>query len=181
VKHRGVLEGIVHRWAGAVRRFEDSSDIVQGVCAQALSHDHGFTYQGERAFLAWMEKLARNFVANRRRYWKSLKRDGGRMLRISGGDLSEGGPGIDPQAPGTEPSTFAERREQYILAAKAISLLLPRDQQIIAWFGEGLSIGETAARLDISHDAAERARLRAVERFRKVAGLLLDGGQRGGA
>ena len=55
---------------------------------------------------------------------------------------------------------------------KALAVLLPRDQQLVRWSSEGLDSGAMAERLGISRDAADRARLRALERFRKAHRLL---------
>ena len=58
-------------------------------------------------------------------------------------------------------------KELLALARQALAALGERDQKLVGWLCEDLSIDEIAERLEISYDAAERARLRALERFRK--------------
>jgi DNA-directed RNA polymerase specialized sigma24 family protein len=78
----------------------------------------------------------------------------------------------EPAATATGPTTFASRREQLVLATKALDLLLPRDRDLVKWSGEGLSTEEQARRLDLSAEAAGRARRRALDRFRKAFRLV---------
>ena len=44
----------------------------------------------------------------------------------------------------------------------------PWDQDLLRWSSQGDSIAEIAARLEISLEAAQRARLRALERLEKA-------------
>ena len=46
--------------------------------------------------------------------------------------------------------------------------LIPRDQRLVQWVCEGLSVQEVADRLEIDYDAAGRARLRALDRFQRA-------------
>ena len=50
--------------------------------------------------------------------------------------------------------------------------LLERDRQLIEWSSQGATIKEMAEPLEISHDACERAKLRAFERLRKAYHLM---------
>ena len=86
---------------------------------------------------------------------------------------SEGARQPDPPSPCTGPVSFAVREEEVDIALQAIAVLKDRDQKLVEWMSEGLTTGEIAERLEISPNAAERARQRAIERFRKAYELLL--------
>ena len=72
----------------------------------------------------------------------------------------------------TGPSTFADRREQIVLAMKALSFLSPRDQRYVTAYRDGMSVTELAAQLGVAYDAARVGQTRALERFRKSFALL---------
>jgi RNA polymerase sigma factor (sigma-70 family) len=174
ISQREALARIVRRQGGGLLRYESVEDLVQGVHMHALRVEERFEYRGEKEFLGWLARIAKQHIADRHDYWSARKRNAGKLLRItaSGGGSSTRTRGVQPAASGPGPATFALRREMFVVATKAISLLLPRDQQIIQWIAEDVSIDETAQRLGVSYDAAERARLRAIERFRKTFRLL---------
>jgi len=73
----------------------------------------------------------------------------------------------------TGPATFADRRAQMEVATRALGLLPGRDRELVQALSRGLSIEETAERMGISHAAAQRARLRAQERFRQTYELVM--------
>ena len=177
-RHRDALERLLRRRGAGLLRFESVSDLVQGVQAQALEVADRLEYRGDEAFLGWIAQLARQHVADRHAYWSARKRDAGRVLRITSAPSTEAG-GVEPDARRTGPATFAERRDLLVLATQAVSLLAARDQELVRAWGEGEPVADVAARLGLSYDAAERARLRAVDRFRKTFELLSRGG--GGA
>ena len=73
---------------------------------------------------------------------------------------------IDPAASVTGPVTFAQRREMMQIAIKAIQTLQQRDRQIVR-LGPEADIVEIADQLGLSHEAAQKARHRALLRFEK--------------
>ena len=79
---------------------------------------------------------------------------------------------IDPVAQQTGPVTRAEKREQLDLAALAMEGLPARDRELVRLMTRDVPIAATAERLGMSVAAAQRARLRAVERFRKIYRIL---------
>ena len=177
VAHRAQLVRFLEREAGGLRRFEDADDLAQGVHMHALKVEDHFTYQGEPQFIGWLYAVARRYIADRNAYWKALKRNAGTMLRLTFGASSEpGGALYAPPAQLTGPQTFAQRREQVDVAAQAVAALPARDRQIVELVHQGQEIDEIAAALDISHAAAQRARLRAIERFEKLFRLALAQG-----
>ena len=156
--------------AGRLVRYESPEDLLQGIHVRALERGGEFEYRGREPFLAWLYSVARSYITDRHVYWAALKRRPAALLRLTWGDSSSGVP--EPIATATGPSTFADRREQLSLAVRALALLLPRDQELVQGSSEGLSIAELAEHLEISYDAAERARLRALDRFRKAYRLI---------
>lgn len=174
-EHRFDLVELARQHAGrALLRMESAEDLAHGACAQALASTSAFDWRGETAFRGWLSELARNHVQARRRHWHTLKRGSGQLLRIAAEDESLA-PLRDVAASVTGPSTFATRREQLELAAKALSLLPERDRAWITALVEGVSIAEEAQQRGLSYDAASQARLRALQRFRKVFELARTG------
>ncbi len=175
VGHEPELRRWLARRGAGLLRFESVSDLVQGVYTRALASRENFEYRGEAAFRSWLEQVAAGHVANRNDYWRAQRRDGKRMLRLSSADLSDAGgtAGVNPAAPVTSPSSFAMRRERAALAARALALLPARDREIARAMIEGKEIAALAEHLGISPAAAERARLRTLERFKKTLRLLL--------
>ena len=101
-----------------------------------------------------------------------MKRNAGPLLRVT---LAEGtdARGVNPAARATGPTTFADRRAQMEVATRALGLLPARDRALVEAISSGLSVEETAERLGISSAAAQRARLRAKERFRSTFALAM--------
>jgi len=163
------------RNAGRLLRFETAEDLAQGVQLAALRRAESFEMRSDGELDAWLFTLARGYLADRLRYWSRLKRHSGALLRITSADP---GTTADPRAVAepvvvrTGPSTFASRREQIVIAMKALSFLSPRDQRLVTAYRDGLSIAETAERLGLAYDAARVAQTRALERFRKSFALL---------
>jgi RNA polymerase sigma factor (sigma-70 family) len=170
LEHRGVLEALIRREAGVVLlRFETPEDLVQGAVQEAIRAGGGFKYEGPAAFISWLSLIGRRYLSARRDYWLAHKRNPGNVLR-----LTMTGAGTRPRQraeladTATGPATFAFRREQLILATRAMAMLLPRDREIITMISDGLQASQIAERLDVSVDAAEKARTRAIERLRKT-------------
>lgn len=156
-------------------RHETAEDLAQGIRARALERGGSFEFRSEIEFRAWLAAVAKSYLADRHAYWSRLKRNPARLVRLTWG-AGTGDSQAAPEPPGTRtgPSTFASRREQLALAVRALSMLLPRDRDIVTWDADGLAITDVAERLAISYDAAEKARARALERFRKAYRLLVS-------
>jgi RNA polymerase sigma factor (sigma-70 family) len=171
-RHRDAVRSLVGREAAGLLRYETAEDLVQAVSLRALEGAAGFEYRGEAAFLAWLRTVARSCLSDRRQYWAARKRQCRRLLRYTAGvpDGLDSAP--EPASPGAGPSTVAHRRELVQKVMKTLDLMLPRDRDLLLMTAEGLSVAEQAERLGVSYDAAERARLRALERFRKVFPLV---------
>ncbi len=172
VRHRLEMVRYIERHAGPLLRYETAEDLWQGVCLEALRGQERFTYRGREPFFAWIHTLTRRHLRARRDHWNALKRRPGRLLRLTEGATSDPGAVVGPALQRTGPSTFAARRELLTVAVKALGCLLERDQKLVRWSSEGLPPSEQAARLGLSPAATDRARLRALERFRKAYRVL---------
>ena len=173
--HRDELVRHLRRIGAHLSRYEGAEDLAQGVLLHALKVADRFEYQGDAAFTGWIREVARRYVARRTAYWRALKRDAGPLLRVTLADSSESGSGsgVNPEARATGPVTFADRRAQVEVALRALDLLPARDRRLVEAVARGLSIAETAEDMGISKAAAQRARLRAQERFRQTFELAM--------
>lgn len=172
-RHHAVLVDLVRREAAGLLRFETPEDLVQGICTRALAGRGNFEYRSEAECIGWLRTVARRHIADRHDYWSALRRGSGRVLRLTWGS-SGGSTEASPLPPGsmTGPGTFAERRESLVIAAQALAALPDRDRDLVKWMSEGVPLREQAERLGIAYLAAQRAGLRAVERFRKTFELI---------
>lgn len=169
---------LVHRKAGRILlNCESGSDLVQGILLEAIRQAKNFSYRDDAATRSWILELARGHLSSRRAYWKSLKRDSANVVRLNRQDQGNRTFRFDPPDSATGPSSHAARREQLVLAAKAVDRLLPRDRDIVRRSTEGETIREIADGLGLSYEAAERARLRAFDRLRAAYKLVCQGAQ----
>ena len=163
------------RHAGRLLRYETAEDLAQGVQLAALKRAERFEVRSEREFEAWLFTLARGCLIDRYRYWSRLRRRSGSLLRITSADPATT---HDPRAVAepviqrTGPATFAARREQVVLAMKALSFLSPRDQRYVTAYRDGVTITELSEQLGVRYDTARVGQSRALERFRKSFALL---------
>lgn len=176
--HRAALLAYVRRHAGTLLRHETAEDLAQHACVKALEHERTFRYEGDEAFRGWLYAVARSSLGERRDYWQAQRRRPERLLHLTSADTPTPGAAREPAVRKTGPGTAASRKEQIALAAKALSLLLPRDAQLIRWTAEDLPLAEQARKLGISYDAVEKARQRALERYRQAFALLVKKGAR---
>ncbi|MHC4848342.1 MAG: hypothetical protein ACYTEG_07795, partial [Planctomycetota bacterium] len=90
--HRSRLIGYFERKGRSIRQHESPEDLAQGVALHALANEGYFQYQGERQFIVWMLKVARQHLARRIEHWGAAKRDAGPMMRITFGvETHDGG------------------------------------------------------------------------------------------
>ena len=177
---RDELRSFIAAHAGqALLRCETVDDLLHGLTARILKAGQEYEYQGQSEARGWIYRVTRSYLTDRARYWTALKRDSGKVLRFEASRT--GVPSWDPAASQTSPSQYAVRREQVVLAARALDLLMERDRALMGWAAQGLSTAEQAKRLNISYDAASQASHRAKERFRRVYALVASqGGEENG-
>lgn len=168
---RPQLEGFLAQRGGAVLANETVDDLVQGVHMRALGAADHFEHRGDEEFRAWLFGLARHEIASRHEHWSALRRDAGTLLRLTWENSAATFTGVDPASPRTGPASFAQRREMMAVAVQAASTLQLRDRRVVA-LGPEATVADVARELGLSHDAAQRARLRALERFERAFGIL---------
>lgn len=155
--------------------FETPEDLAQEICVHVLDQPDKFVEDEKATFRTWLQRVATNLLIDRLRRMRALKRDGAKVLRFAG-DASSGLNQIrDLAASVTGPSTFAVRREQVHLAARALDTLLDRDRWLVERQCTGFSVEEDAAELDLSADSTRAARSRAIERFRRAFRIVVQG------
>ncbi len=179
VRHREALARLIAKEGQGLLRLEAAEDLVQGACEHALRVAAHFEYRGEAPFLAWLREVARRHVADRHRYWTSLKRGSARVVRLTSRGVSSSGLRGEPLpfATATGPSTFAVRREQLALAVRALALLSERDRQLVRWMSEDVPVHEQARRFELSEESTRRAGTRALDRFRKTFQAIAGSGR----
>jgi RNA polymerase sigma factor (sigma-70 family) len=175
VRHRMLVVRWMERHATALLRYESAEDLAQHVALRALEGASRYEHRGEKEFVGWVLALARQVVSDRAAWWGALKRDAGPVLRLTQGGGSRPGGAAEPGARRTGPATAADRRERLDLATRALGALPERDAELVRHVVRGVSIAESAERFGIGPEAAQRARLRAVERLRKVFALAARG------
>jgi len=175
--HRDALLRFVEREASNLLRHETTEDLVQGIHLRALEAERHFEWRGEKEFLGWLAAVARQHFADRHAYWTALRRRAGKMLRLSAlATGTDAGPAeAPPRSPGPGPATLAERRDLLVRAARAIEVLYPRDRDLVRAIVEDEPLSDLARRLGVGYEAAKKARLRALTRFRKAIELLAQG------
>ncbi len=163
-EYRGDLTVFVRRHAGRLLRFEGVEDLVQGIHVRAL--EAPYEHRGREPFLKWMYQLARRHLAGRYAHWVALRRKPAALVRLTQADGAT--------ASDTGPRTYAERRELLTIAVRALAILPPKDRQMVQWESEDVPLAERADNMGVSYAAADSARRRALERFRKTFDYLLE-------
>jgi RNA polymerase sigma factor (sigma-70 family) len=173
--HRPRLTGFVRRHAGVCLRHETEDDLVQGIHMQAIAQAERFEFRSEPEFEAWVLRIARGHLSDRRAYWTAGKRRPERLLRLTQSDGPTPGAARVPASSVAGPVTRADRADRLRLAEEALTMLLPRDAELVRGQADGLTIDDEAERLELTYAAAQKARERALERYRKAFVLLARG------
>lgn len=168
------LRRLLARQGRGLLRYEALDDLCQGVRMRVLAGAASAPREPE-GFRRWLDRVARNHVAERAGYWSAMRRDCARALRLTAREQPTAGGGAVavPASSSPGPRTFADRRELLRVAARALAALPPRDRQLVQWSTEEVPLAEQAARLGLSSGAAQRAAHRARERLRKTYALQL--------
>lgn len=166
-KEQDALRGFVVKRAGTLLQYEELGDLVNGIVLRALDRSKAATYRSDPELRAWLYELASCYLADRHEHWRAAMRGAGRIVRLTLSGLSGNGVPL-PRASQPGPATSAARRELLVLSTRAIAALPARDQDLVRWRSEGLSVEEQAERVGLSYAATQRAGLRAFDRFRKL-------------
>ncbi len=141
-----------------LRAKESSSDIVQSVCRELLTHQDRFRHPSEGAFAAWLFTTTRRKIQNRVRDLDRQKRAAGREQPGGDGDLDLAVVG-SAYARFSSPSASVMRREEVERLEEALEQLTPEHREVLTLAHlAGLSRAEIAAQTG-STEAAVRAML----------------------
>lgn len=158
--HRGRLKGLVQRKVGPHLRSKISpSDIVQETFTIAIRSAEKCRGRSKAERSAWLRGILHNVLrATIRRLFQRADAE------VHDNQLMEGA--IDP---GTSPSAIAGQNEDRERLASALQKLSARDHQIlVARYWDHQSYEQIAEQLEITVEAARRARARAILRLQQV-------------
>lgn len=75
-RHLAELQSYVRKNMGAgLAQRESCADLVQSICREVLQSHGRFEFQGETAFRKWLLQVALRKLIDRRRFYRSRKRD----------------------------------------------------------------------------------------------------------
>lgn len=171
--HLPALRAFVRAHMGArLRARESTSDVVQSICRELLTHQERFQHPREEAFKAWLFTTARRKLSNRVRDLERQKRDAARELP---GELRESALGDLGGAYGriSSPSGHALKAEEVERLEAALDQLTPEHREVLTLAHlVGLSRAEIGRQMDKSEEAVRQLLHRATA---KLAILLEDG------
>ncbi len=147
-----------------LRAHESSSDLVQSVCRELLTHQERFQYPGEQQFLAWLYTTARRKISNRVRDLGRDKRDARREIGgLTESAMAELGAAY---ARVSSPSGRVLRAEEIARLEAAIDQL-PEEQREVVTLAHiaGLSRAEIGAQMGKTEEAVRALLHRAKARL----------------
>jgi RNA polymerase sigma-70 factor (ECF subfamily) len=170
-RHLPAVRAFVRAHMGPqLRAHESSSDLVQSVCRELLTHQERFQYPGEQQFLAWLYTTARRKISNRVRDLGRDKRDARREIGgLAESAMAELGAAY---ARVSSPSGRALRAEEIARLEAAIDQL-PEEQREVVTLAHlaGLSRAEIGEQMGKTEEAVRALLHRAKARL----AILLEG------
>lgn len=164
-RHLPAVRAFVRAHMGPqLRAHESSSDLVQSVCRELLTHQERFQYPGEQQFLAWLYTTARRKISNRVRDLGRDKRDARREIGgLAESAMAELGAAY---ARVSSPSGRALRAEEIARLEAAIDQL-PEEQREVVTLAHlaGLSRAEIGEQMGKSEEAVRALLHRAKARL----------------
>ena len=149
---------------------ESTREVVQMALTKALRKIH--TYRGESALFSWLCVICRNELVD----W--MRRNARYRETIV---LTEDYPGIKEVVESqdgpieSEPIKQYQRYEASRLIQVALDKLPPKYGDALEWkYIEGYSVKEIAARMNLSHEAAQSLLARAKRAFKDIYGTLTE-------
>ncbi|MBK6940717.1 MAG: sigma-70 family RNA polymerase sigma factor [Planctomycetes bacterium] len=169
-EHGDALRRFASAHSRSLLRFESLDDVVSAIHVRVLAERERFVVIGDEASRAWLFSIARSVIADRIDYWSALKRRRAAVLRLTVSDVADArdGAAVQVSAKSPGPYTHAERREHLDLVVRVLAALPERDRRLVEWATEGIPLEEQARRLGITHEAAQRAGVRARDRLRRA-------------
>jgi RNA polymerase sigma factor (sigma-70 family) len=127
-EHVPALRGFVRlRLGKKLRSREESIDLVQSICGDALTDLGGFDYRGPESFRKWLMQRAENKIRSRGRFWNRAKRAVGMEQGTGDVPLEE----IRELAHAFTPSRDAVGREELERLEAAFDELSEDDRRVI--------------------------------------------------
>jgi len=164
-RHLPAVRAFVRAHMGPqLRAHESSSDLVQSVCRELLTHQERFQYPGEQQFLAWLYTTARRKISNRVRDLGRDKRDARREIGgLAESAMAELGAAY---ARVSSPSGRALRAEEIARLEAAIDQL-PEEQREVVTLAHlaGLSRAEIGEQMGKTEEAVRALLHRAKARL----------------
>jgi len=150
-----------------LRARESTSDVVQSVCRELLTHQERFQYPSADAFKHWLFTTARRKISNRARDFATQKRG---AARIEGGEFRESALGA-VYAKISSPSGQALRQEEIERLERAIDQLAEEQREVLTLaYMAGLSRAEIGRRTGQSEEAVRTMLHRAIARLSILIG-----------
>lgn len=163
-RHLPAIRAFVRCHMGpGMRARESSSDLVQSVCRELLSHKDAFRHPDENGFQAWLFATARRKIANRARDMLQQKRDVRREIALDASGLGELGAVYARYSSPSRRALLAEEVERL----EAAIAQLPDDQREVLTLAHlaGQSRAAIAAQMGRSEDAVRALLHRAMARL----------------
>ncbi|HGY91626.1 MAG TPA: sigma-70 family RNA polymerase sigma factor [Planctomycetes bacterium] len=168
-RFRSRIQGVVRKRLGEnLRKYLESSDVVQSVCLEAMNGIDRLGPADEDGFVRWLARIAENTIRDKHRYFTAKKRHPDNVPDGRGGyeSLSQ-----TPDAGATPSGAVGAREEmEAVLAALA---RLPEDYRRVIELTrfDKLSHEEAAAAMGRTEKGTRmllaRARVRLLEELRK--------------
>lgn len=151
-----------------LRAKESSSDIVQSVCRELLTHQDRFRHPSEGAFAAWLFTTARRKIQKRARDLDRQKRD---VAREQSGDDVDLAVVASAYARFSSPSASIMRREEVERLEAALEQLSPEHREVLTLAHlAGLSRAEIAAQIGSTEEAVRALLYRAMAKLSLLLG-----------
>jgi RNA polymerase sigma factor (sigma-70 family) len=126
--HLPALRGFVRlRLGRALRSKEESLDIVQSICGDALKDLRGFEHRGAGSFRRWLLQRAENKLRARGRFWARERRALQSEVPLEDADLA----GLRELAHTFTPLDAATSREELLRLEGAFAELAEPDRTVI--------------------------------------------------
>jgi RNA polymerase sigma factor (sigma-70 family) len=165
-RHMPSLQSYVRRNVDAtLAQRESCDDLVQSVCREVLESRGSYRYVGERAFREWLFQVALHKLMDRRRFWRSRKRDAeaaapGGNLKWSREEL------LRLRESLASPSGEASLREELDRLQDALLALSESEREIIQIVHlQGASHAEAAERLGCTEPQSRKRLFKALARL----------------
>lgn len=171
--HDALIRAVKKSIPTAQQALVSAEDVCQEAYAQAFQAIGGFTWNGPGSFAAWLRTIALRRLADALRRLGAAKRGGGTPAVKATGPDEESAVSLlqllaDQQR---SPSQSAARREVASLVDRALAQL-PTDQEraLRMRYFEGLTVAETAERMERSPGAIQMLCSRGLEQIARRLG-----------